>query len=85
MFAKNKSVTADGVEAVQCRPSVSIADRPTYKCRCLDCPFFVEPPTTVLKLAEQAAKNHAERYRHRVRLAMDVDDIEIEVINGEDR
>ena len=85
MFAKDKLVTAKDVEAVQYR---STANFPIYKCKCLDCPTSAEN-FAELGLAEQAAKNHAEQYRHRVRLAMDLTktdtDIEIEIINGEER
>ena len=82
MFAPEKLVTADGVENAEAEePSQS---RPIYKCRCLNCYFYAEN-IAELRLAEQAAKNHAERFRHRVRLAMDLTDIEIDIVNGEER
>ena len=94
MFARDKVVTADGVfkteaealdlemdEEVQYR---STANFPIYRCKCLGCSFYAENIAD-LKLAEQTAKNHAEQYRHRVRLAMDLVDIEIEIINGEEQ
>ena len=91
MFVKDKLVAAEGafateaeVEACEAVQYRSTANFPTYRCRCLNCPFYAEN-IAVLKLAEQAAKNHAERYRHRVRLAMDLVGIEIEIINGEEQ
>ena len=83
MFTPDKLVTADGacdkpeVEA----PSQS---RPTYRYRCLDCPTSAEN-FAELRLAEQEAKTHAEWFHHRVRLAMDLTDIEIDIVNGEER
>ena len=89
MFVKDKVVTAEGVFATEAEVCADVqyrstANFPVYRCKCLDCPTYAENVAT-LKLAEQMAKNHAEQYRHRVRLAMDMVDIEIEIINGEEQ
>lgn len=80
MFAKDKLVMAEG-SFVQCRPT---ANFPIYRCRCLNCPFYAENITDS-KLAEQTAKNHAEQFRHRVRLSFDLRDVEITTYSGEER
>jgi hypothetical protein len=82
MFVKGKIVTAEGVDNAEVEaPSQS---RPTYRCRCLDCPTAAEG-IAELGVAEHEAKCHAKLFRHRVRLAMDLVDIEIEIINGEEQ
>lgn len=94
MFVRDKIVAAEGVFATEAEARASgvpievryrsTTNFPIYKCRCLNCPTFAEN-ISELKLAEEMAKGHAEWFRHRVRLAMDLKDIDIEIINGEER
>ena len=85
MFAKDRFLAAGGTytkdEAeLQYHPATNY---PLYRYTCLHCPFYAENIAD-LKLAEQAAENHAKDYSHRVRLSFDLANIEIEVINGEE-
>jgi predicted nucleic acid-binding Zn ribbon protein len=58
--------------------------KPVYRFTCLDCQYRGER-IEALSDAEEISRIHAELAGHHVRVAMDLTDIEIEVVTGEER